>query len=435
VKPSPRRPQVKKAPGNDIAALVGFPNLARLCLPACSPEDLEFAGGQLTRLQCLLLPGTDMYGGIDWDDLSQLQSLTRLELSSQRGKRLKDKQSRTSLMHSVAELTRLEHLCLNHVIGCDTDFLPIAKALRHLEHLDLEHTSIAFTLPALAKAVTANFVSLKHLVIANTKVHDRGLEVVAKLTNLESLHAPPHAIRNAYDGFSVQHSMWRLTRLPRLSSLTVANLSTATTEHLSLLSALTMLNVIPYTILSSTAHLAFLPALRRLDLSWCRVTEGTEHLSRLTTLTFLDMSNTPIQDAGLEHFGALSALEVLRLDCTDVTGCGMGHIARAHALQELYLLSTQFHWTGVGHLSRLPALHTLHVSSMEYHADLAPFTNLTSLRTLIAIFPEQPSRQDLSALLCMPKLRELRVRCQNSAKCQAVLDQHAWHADARSARL
>ena len=149
----------------------------------------------------------------------------------------------------------------------------------------------------------------------------------------------------------------------RLTELVLAGepLTDAGLEHLADLTYLQSLHLCSWQVTDAgLAHLSGLVSLRHLSLSFTQITgEGLAHLFRLVSLQSLDLSSTKVGDAALAHVSVLSSLKELNLSSTQITDAGLARLAKLTSLEWLHLDSTQVTDGGLAHLFGLTSLRNL----------------------------------------------------------------------------
>jgi hypothetical protein len=222
------------------------------------------------------------------------------------------------------------------------------------------------------------------LFLEKTRVTDKGLEAVAKLTGLRTLQITDAGLTGG--------GLGRLADLKDLAILDLAR-TKVTGEGLRQLKGPKHLKELYLRETRVTdkglAVLSRFPELEYLDLSDTPVTNaGVARLKGLTGLQFLLMSRTRIEDGALESLAGLRKMRVLSLDGTALTDAGLAPLSGLSQLRSLDLRSTQVGDAGLKHLSGLRHLEGLSLSKSRVTE--AGVQHVAGLPHLVSINYDRP---------------------------------------------
>jgi hypothetical protein len=206
----------------------------------------------------------------------------------------------------VTRFSELKHLSLARCEILENSDLRCLRALRQLEGLSLDETSVTNEGLTHLKGLSA----MRNLMLNKTSVSDAGLRSLRSMTRLESLWLQDTLVTD--EGVE-----WLASTLSQLEML---------------------------------------------DLTGTKVTDrGVKSLTRLLHLESLSLDTTLVTDEGVAHLTALADLRHLRLTDTGVTDASVKHITQMSGLEYVSVLDTHVTLEGAKRCqASLPEAHVIY---------------------------------------------------------------------------
>jgi Leucine-rich repeat (LRR) protein len=206
----------------------------------------------------------------------------------------------------------------------------------------------------------AKIKTLRHLVLIDTKITDKGIQLLERHPTLAEVSISQCPIRGGCLSY--------LADLPALTGLTLNGVAITDTQldrlKGSKLSDLGLQNMSVTD--RALAAVAEIPDLIHLDLTGTRVTDaGLAHLGRLERLANVSLARTDVTGTGLTHFKARPALRSLDLTDTLVTDAALGELSACPNLKTLRLGHTGITDAGLARLADLKALSEITLTGSE----------------------------------------------------------------------
>jgi len=319
-----------------LACLVPLERLESLDLHNCSLLTGQGVA-HLARLNLtnLKLEGCDCVDDDSVGFLAEISTLRTLDISSSdiTGTGLKKLQS-----------LRLEALDISHCRKIASGDFSFAASLLIL--------NLSYTLAA--DSDLHGLPNLTSLRLETCNITDRALELVAKITTLQSL--------NVYNCVMITDDGLAHLANTRLKGVNLAFCKHVTDKGL--------------------AELAQIPTLTRLNVDCCKQV-GDVGVSHFNNLTKLNVANTRVSNKGLEDVGRMAELEVLYLDECNIDDAGLGLLVGLKNLNKLSLSGTAVTNRGLQWLPHFPFLQDLRLAgcAISFYG-LRPLQKLKELKIL-----------------------------------------------------
>lgn len=295
-------------------------------------------------------------------------------------------------------------------------------------HRDLEVLKIAYSrINGYGFSGFGNSTSLRELWLISTQLTDAGLQQIAGIPSLQSLHIIGEA-RISRRGLA---SIGRMGSLETLW-LTNCKISDNDLEPLKDMKSLRELSLYGTEIqgyglkwiaglplrcldLSNTQidadSLSYVGKIKTLEALYANSTRFGDHglgyLESLPALHRLLLAQTYIEDEGMPYLGNLKSLELLNLRDARITNEGLRSLAGLTNLKSLNLARTKIDDSGLAYLRALPALETLELGGTSVTANaLAGFQSANSILDL-SLWNTEVSDEGMKVIGQMKSLERL----------------------------
>lgn len=255
------------------------------------------------------------------------------------------------------------------------------------------------TNPVLAQLAKTS--SLRILRLANTKINDAGLAVLADLPNLEVLSLSNQISDNGLK----QVKVLKRLKMLELHRAKVSDRGLATLKELPKLESLDLSDS---KITDAGARiLASFPALKQLDISGTLITDkGIALLAKLPKLEILYAPDT-LSDGGLRALVEAKHLKTLDMSGSRVTDSGLKVLGKAAGLEALALSDVRVGDSGMPFVATLKRLKTLELSGTQVTRDgLMALAGMPRLET-ISLGWNELNGPEIRALSALPRLNRI----------------------------